>query len=65
MTSRPEHHGRRHRRRRHRAPAPPIQVHWHEGERNEAWEELWRRILGDVLRKADDGASRHTDRPSE
>lgn len=28
----------------------PVEAVWHEGPRNDAWEELWRRIFSEVLR---------------
>lgn len=59
MTHRPAHRDRDYRRRRrHRARPLPTEVTWHEGDRNEAWDELWRRILSDVLGKANGGPPR-------
>ncbi len=54
---------REHRRARghRRRPAPfATEVTWLDGTRNDAWDELWRRILGDVL-----GPSRHHEERTE
>jgi hypothetical protein len=49
--------GPRSQRRRDRPNSPlPVHTVWVEGARNDAWDELWRRLLAAVVRRLEEDA---------